>query len=58
MRDWTFYHFDLERNYGASKSKSACFLVGKNVKFNKNKTESKMKNLTHAFRQTKLQIFI
>ena len=33
------------------KSKSPCYLLNKNIKFNKNETESKMKNPTHSFRE-------
>ena len=39
-----FYYFYFERNYDVLKSKSPCILLNKNVKFNKNKTESKMEN--------------
>ena len=39
-----FYCFNLERNYDVLKSKSLCFLLNKNINFNKNETESKMKN--------------
>ena len=36
-------------NYDVLKSKSRCFLLDKNINFNKNKTESKMDNSTHSF---------
>ena len=38
-------------NYEVVKSKSSCFLLNKNIKFNKNEMESKMKNPTHSFRE-------
>ena len=42
-------------------SKSSCFLLNKNINFNENKdgirkTESKMENSTHNFRETNLVI--
>ena len=36
------------------KSKSPYFLLNENINFGKNKTESKMENLTHSFRETNL----
>ena len=51
---WLFYHFNLESNYDALKSKSPCILLNKNINFNKNKTESKMENPTRSFRETNL----
>ena len=45
------YYFCFERNYDVLKSKSPYFLLSKNIKFNKNKTELKMENLTHSFRE-------
>ena len=41
-------------NYDILKSKSPCFLLNKNINFNKNTTESKMDNSTHSFRETNL----
>ena len=35
-------------------SKSPCPLLHKKLNFNENKTESKMENLTHSFRDTNL----
>ena len=46
---WHFY-FNFERNYGVSKSKSACMLLN-NINFNKKETESKMENPTHSFKK-------
>ena len=34
------------------KVKESCIQLNKNIKFNKNETESKMKNPTHSFRET------
>ena len=47
-----FLLFNLERNYGVSKSKCSCILLNKNINFNKNNKESKMKNPTYSFRET------
>ena len=44
----TFYYFYFERNYDVLKSNSPCFLLNKNIEFDKNKTESKMENPTHS----------
>ena len=41
----------FERNYDLLKSKGPCFLLNKNVKFNKNEMESKMGNPTHSLRE-------
>ena len=38
--------------YDVSKSKSPRILLNKNINFNKNETESKMKNPAHSFRET------
>ena len=46
---WLFYYFYFGRTYGALKSKSPCFLLKKNMNFNKNEMESKMENPTHGF---------
>ena len=51
---WLFYYFDIERNYDVLKSKSPSILLNKNTNFNKNETESKMKNPTHSFREMNL----
>ena len=40
---WLLCYFYFEKNYDVLKSKSPCFLLNKNIKFSKNKTESKMK---------------
>ena len=45
------FFFIFERNYGDLKSKRPYFLLNKNIKFNKNKTEPKMENPTHSFRK-------
>ena len=37
-------------NYDVLKSKSPCFLLNKNIKFNQNETESKKENLRCRFR--------
>ena len=51
-----FLYFNSERNYDALKSKSTCILLNKNINFNKNEIESKMKNPTHGFRETNLAL--
>ena len=51
---WFLYYFNFERNYDVLKPKSACFLLNKNINFNKNETVSKIENSTHAFRETSL----
>ena len=38
----------FERNYDVLKSKSPCFLLNKNIKFNKNETESDIEKPTHS----------
>ena len=45
-----FLFLSFVRNYHGYKSKSLCFLLSKNIKFNKNETESKIENPTHSFR--------
>ena len=45
-----FVLFYFEKNY-VLKSKNSCFLLKKNINFNQNKTESKMENPTHTFRE-------
>ena len=51
---WLFYYFKFERNYDVLKSKSPRILLNKNINFNKNETEWKMKNPTHSFRKNNL----
>ena len=46
-----FYYFYFKRNYDVLKLKSSCFSLDKNIKVNKNDTESKMENPTHSFRE-------
>ena len=48
------WRFNFERTNEVLKSKSPCFLLNKNIKFNKNETEAKMENPTHNFRETNL----
>ena len=50
---WFFYYFNLDRSYDVLKSSSTCFLLSKNMNFNKNETASKVENPTHAFREKK-----
>ena len=45
-----FYYFYFKRNY-VVKSKSPCFMLNRNVKLNKNETESKIENPTNNFRE-------
>ena len=45
---WLFYYFNFERSYDVLKSKSPCILLNKNINFNKNETEPKMKNPRHS----------
>ena len=47
---WVSYYSYFERNYDVLKSKSPCFLLNKNIKFNKNDTELIMENPIHNFR--------
>ena len=49
-----FYYCNFERNYDVSKWKSPCVLLNRNINFNESKTESKMGNPTHSFRETNL----
>ena len=51
---WIFHYFNFEKNYDVLKSKSTYFLLNKNINFNKNKAESKIKNLTNIFREGNL----
>ena len=43
---WIFYNIYFERNYDVLKSKNLCFLLNKNINFNKNETKSEMENPT------------
>ena len=38
----------FENNYDVVKSKGPCFLLNKDINFNKNETESKLENPTHT----------
>ena len=49
---WLFNYFKFERNYDFLKAKNQWILLNKNIKFNKNDTDSKMDNPTHSFRET------
>ena len=53
---WVFYYFNFERNCDILNSKSPCILLNKNINLNKNKTESKLENPTHSFRDTNLAL--
>ena len=53
--DFLFF-FNFERNYYVLKLKSSCILLNKNINFNKNKTNSKVENLTQSFRETNLVV--
>ena len=53
---WLFYYFNFESNYKVLKSKSPCILFNKNIKFNKNETESKVENTTHSLGKYMFQI--
>ena len=46
---WLFYYFYC---YDVLKSKRLCFLLNKNIYFNKNKAGSKMKNHLHTYTHT------
>ena len=48
------YGFYFERNYENLKSKNPCFLLNRNINFNKNGKKSKMENPTHSFREMNL----
>ena len=52
--EWLFYSFSFEKNYDVWKSKHPCFLLNKNINFNKNETEPKMENPTRSFRDKNL----
>ena len=49
-----FLLFSLWKELWRFKVKESCILLSKNINFNKNKTESKMENPTHSFRETNL----
>ena len=49
--------FYFEKNYDVLKSKSSCFTLNKNINFDKNETELKMKNSTHSFSEMNLVWF-
>ena len=49
---WLFCYVNFERNYDVFLS--PCILLNKNINFNKNKTELKMENPAHSFRETNL----
>ena len=51
---WLFYYRNFERNYDALKSNSPWILLNKYKSFNENETESKIKNPTQSFTETKL----
>ena len=53
---WLFFYFHFERKYDILKSECPCILLSKNINFNKKKTESKMENLRHCFRERDLVI--
>ena len=56
---WLFYYFHFERIYDVLKSRSLCILLNKNIKFNKNETDSKTENPTQDLeRQIRPFIFI
>ena len=46
-----FYYVNFERNCDILKSRSPCILLNEYISFNKNKTELKMENPTHNFRE-------
>ena len=48
---WLFCYFNFERNHDVLKSTSPCFLLNKKVSFNKDKTESKIENHTHGYKE-------
>ena len=53
MRGFSFL-FNFERNDDVLKSKIPCFLLNKNINFDKNETESKIENPTNSFREMNL----
>ena len=55
---WLFDCFNFERTYDVLKSKNPSILLNENTNFSKNKTESKMENPTHSFREMNLMVQI
>ena len=55
---WLFDYFNFERTYDVLKSKNPSILLNENTNFSKNKTESKMENPTHSFREMNLMVQI
>ena len=51
---WLSCDFNFERNCNVLKSKSPCVMLNKKLNINKNETELKMENSTHAFREPNL----
>ena len=56
MSDFSIISFFKGINYNFLKSERTCILLNKNINFNKSKTDSKMENRTHTFRETKLAL--
>ena len=38
---WLFYYFNFDKSYDVLKSKTPCIVLSKNIKINKDETESK-----------------
>ena len=55
---WLLYYFHFERNYDVLKPMSSCFLLNKNINFNKKEIQSKMENPTHSFREMNLVLHL
>ena len=49
---WLFYYFNFDKSYDVLKSKTPCIVLSKNIKINKDETESKKENPTHSFTET------
>ena len=49
---WLFYYFDFKRNYDVLKLNDPCILLNKEIRFNKNETESKLEK-PQSFKETK-----
>ena len=47
-----FCYFNFEKKFSILKSKSPCISLNKNIKFDKNETESKMEIPKQYFRDT------
>ena len=45
---WLFYYFNFERNYDLLKSKRPCFLLNKNINFNKNEKQNRKWKISHT----------